>query len=124
MYRFHLEHAALATIAVQTRKTSRYFLFDERGALCGWESISENKKNWAQAPVGKVKRLAFNGIHVISPTIFPKISETGTFSIIQSYLRLAGEGEKILAFRMDDYEWRDIGRLEKLEEARQEDLSF
>jgi NDP-sugar pyrophosphorylase family protein len=46
--------------------------------------------------------------------------ETGTFSIIQTYLRLAGEGEKILAFRMDKYDWRDIGRLEKLAEIRRE----
>ncbi len=46
------------------------------------------------------------------------MSEEGSFSIIQTYLRLAGEGEKILAFRMDDYYWRDLGRFEKLEEAR------
>jgi NDP-sugar pyrophosphorylase family protein len=105
---------------VQTRQTSRYFLFDERGALCGWESTSENKQDWAQAPAGKVERLAFNGIHVISPIIFSKMNETGAFSIIQTYLRLAAEGEKILAFRMDDYYWRDIGRLEKLEEVRRE----
>jgi NDP-sugar pyrophosphorylase family protein len=46
--------------------------------------------------------------------------EPGVFSINQTYLRLAGAGEKILAFRMDDYFWRDIGRLEKLEESRRE----
>ena len=36
--------------------------------------------------------------------------EDGVFSIIATYLRLAAEGEKILAFRADDYYWRDMGR--------------
>ncbi|MDZ7359155.1 MAG: nucleotidyltransferase family protein [candidate division KSB1 bacterium] len=120
MYRYHAEKGALATLAVQNRQTGRYFLFDERDRLCGWESAAENKKMLTQTPSGNVARLAFNGIHVISPEIFSKISETGVFSINQTYLRLAGEGEKILAFHTDEYYWRDIGRLEKLEEIRRE----
>jgi NDP-sugar pyrophosphorylase family protein len=43
--------------------------------------------------------------------------EEGTFSIIKSYLRLAGQGEKILAFRTDEYYWRDLGRLDDLKRA-------
>ena len=35
MVRFHIEQDALATLAVQQRKTSRYLLFDEHGKLCG-----------------------------------------------------------------------------------------
>jgi NDP-sugar pyrophosphorylase family protein len=120
LYRFHVENASLATLAVQDRMTGRYFLFDEQGVLRGWESVKENRVEWAGTPLADFQRLAFNGIHVISPEIFPKMREEGTFSIIQTYLRLAGEGKKILAFRMDDYYWRDLGRLEKLEEARRE----
>lgn len=120
MVRYHLENDALATLAVQARQTSRYFLFDESQTLCGWESIKDNKKKIAKSTAGSLTRLAFNGIHVISPRIFSKMSERGAFSIVQTYLRLAGEGEKILAFPVDDYYWRDIGRLEKLEEIRRE----
>jgi NDP-sugar pyrophosphorylase family protein len=36
--------------------------------------------------------------------------ENGVFSIITTYLRLAAQGEKILAFRADDCYWRDLGR--------------
>jgi NDP-sugar pyrophosphorylase family protein len=36
--------------------------------------------------------------------------ENGAFSIITAYLRLAGQGEKILSFRADGYYWRDMGR--------------
>jgi NDP-sugar pyrophosphorylase family protein len=120
MYRYHLENEALATLAVQARQTSRYFLFDETGVLCGWESASDNKKTLAKAPVGTVTRFAFNGIHVISPRIFSRMTEIGAFSINETYLRLAAEGEKILAFHTDDYYWRDIGRLEKLATVRRE----
>jgi len=120
MYRYHLEHEALATLAVQSRQTSRYFLFDENDALCGWESVSDHKKTLAKTPAGNVTRFAFNGIHVISPKIFSRMNETGAFSINQTYLRLAAAGEKVLAFHVDEYYWRDIGRLEKLEEIRRE----
>jgi NDP-sugar pyrophosphorylase family protein len=120
MHRFHIANTALATLAVQARQTGRYFLFDARNQLCGWESIAESQRRLAKTPVGNVERLAFNGIHVISPEIFSQMHETGAFSINQTYLRLASEGEKILAFRMDDYYWRDIGRLEKLAEIRRD----
>ncbi|MCI0696414.1 nucleotidyltransferase family protein [candidate division KSB1 bacterium] len=120
MYRFHVENDGLATLAVQNRVTGRYFLFDEKGVLRGWESVKENRVEWATEPLASFQRLAFNGIHIISPEIFSKMREEGSFSIIQTYLRLAGEGEKILAFRMDDYYWRDLGRSEKLEETRRE----
>lgn len=120
MYRFHIENGALATLAVQARQTSRYFLFDEHHTLCGWESLADGKETIAKTPAGSLTRFAFNGIHVISPQIFSNMSETGAFSIIQTYLRLAAEGEKILAFPMDEYYWRDVGRLEKLEEIRRE----
>ena len=50
------------------------------------------------------------------------LAEEGIFSIIASYLRLAGQGEKILGFRADQYYWRDLGRIQDLQQAEQ-DLS-
>jgi NDP-sugar pyrophosphorylase family protein len=64
--------------------------------------------------------LAFSGIHVISPRFLVKISEDGAFSIIASYLRLAGEGERIQGFRADEYYWRDLGKLKDLEQAAED----
>jgi len=46
------------------------------------------------------------------------LTEDGVFSIIDSYVRLAAQGEKILGFRADEYDWRDVGRLEDLEDCR------
>jgi NDP-sugar pyrophosphorylase family protein len=64
-----------------------------------------------------MQALAFAGIHVISPRIFGGMPEKGAFSIIDSYVRLAAQGEKIAAFRADEYYWRDLGRPEHVEQA-------
>ena len=61
--------------------------------------------------------LAFSGIHVISPRLLPLITESGVFSIIDTYLRLAASNEKIFAFRADSFYWRDLGRPEDLVRA-------
>jgi NDP-sugar pyrophosphorylase family protein len=45
------------------------------------------------------------------------MTEVGPFSIITFYLRLAGRGEKILAFRADEYYWRDLGKPENVAQA-------
>ena len=99
--RFHREHHALATLAVQDRKTSRYLLFDKDGQLCGrrkGRDESDELVGRAQA----AQALAFSGIHIISPQIFAKMTEEGVFSIVDAYLHLASLGEKIVAFRADD----------------------
>ena len=67
--------------------------------------------------MGNPEALAFCGIQAISPRLLKLMTETGVFSIIHTYLRLAGSGQKILAFRADDYYWRDLGRAEHLLEA-------
>jgi len=67
-----------------------------------------------------VEPLAFCGMHVISPRLLPMITESGAFSIIDSYLRLAGAGEEILAFRADEYYWLDLGRVESVEQAEKD----
>jgi NDP-sugar pyrophosphorylase family protein len=121
MVRFHKEHDALATLAVQQRETSRYLLFDEQGQLCGRRAGQDGEVEWAR-PAAKTEALAFSGIHVLSPQIFAKMEEKGAFSIIPAYLRLAARGEKVLAFRADGCYWRDLGRPESIAQAAQ-DLS-
>ncbi len=118
LYSQHIEQRALATLSVRARQSGRRLIFDQQGELCGWQSCSNDSTQMARSPAGEEERLAFDGIHVISPEIFPKITEQGTFSIIESYLRLSGLGERISAFRSDQYYWRDIGGLGKLAEVR------
>ena len=116
MARLHIEQSAIATMAVQNRATSRYLLFDESGQLCGRQAGRDGQAELAR-PAQQMQPLAFAGIHVISPTIFAKLNEEGAFSIIDAYLRLAAQGEKIVAFRTDGSYWRDLGRPESVIEA-------
>jgi NDP-sugar pyrophosphorylase family protein len=113
---FHLARNALATLAVQSRPSSRQLLFDDNAELCG-RRAEGTAADEVVRPAAEMTPLAFSGIHVISPRIFPLLKEDGVFSIVDSYLRLAGEGEKIIAFRADDYYWRDLGTLESLHTA-------
>jgi NDP-sugar pyrophosphorylase family protein len=119
MLEVHLERGALATLAVQERKTSRYLLFDERDQLCGRRA---GNLGIAEMPVAEATKqaLAFSGVHVIAPRIFSMMIEEGVFSIIDCYLRLAAQGERIIDFRADDYYWRDLGRPESIRQAEQD----
>ena len=121
MYNAHVESGALATLAVCDRPTQRHLLFDGQGRLCGRQSL-KGGLTWAAAPVDRPTRLAFNGIHVVSPELLGRLCETGAFPIMDAYLRLAGEGADIRAFRMDDRYYNDIGDMGKLAEVRRRAL--
>lgn len=126
MVQFHTENQALATLAVQDRKTSRYLLFDDQLQLRGRQS-GENQPEFVGSRQ-QLHALAFSGIHVISPRFLTMMNEDGAFSIITPYMRLAARGEKIVAFRADEYYWRDLGQPENVaraaEDLRQKDVEL
>ncbi len=116
MMEVHNRNQPLATLAVKDRKSTRYLLFDGNLELCGRRTTADEKTEVARtAP--HLKALAFSGIHVISPRLLGLMAEDGAFSIIATYLRLAGRGEKILGLRADEYYWRDVGRPESVIQA-------
>lgn len=119
MLQFHVESRALATLAVQQRPTSRYLLFDQQLQLCGRREGLDGEPEFVR-PSLHWQPLAFCGIHVISPRIFGLLPEEGTFPIVPVYLRLAGEGRTIDAFRADGYYWRDLGKPGSLLQAGDE----
>lgn len=120
MYRQHLESGALATLATMRRDTSRYLLFDD-GGLLGRVDRGKGLRIQVREPVGEERALAFAGVHVISPELPGRITEQGVFSILDPYLRLAGEGERIESFPMDGWRWLDVGKPEQLEAAQRWD---
>jgi NDP-sugar pyrophosphorylase family protein len=120
MLRVHNKNKALATLAVQDRESSRYLVFDQKLRLCG-RQLGPNRSQLVR-PVAQVQRLAFSGIHVISPVLFSLMKEEGAFSITDAYLSLATKGADIVGFRADEYCWRDVGSLPSLRQAN-EDLA-
>jgi NDP-sugar pyrophosphorylase family protein len=116
MVQAHKEDQALATLAVQQRDSSRQLIFDEKMQLCGRRAGRDAQPEMV-CTAQQTQSLAFSGIHVISPRLLTLMKEDGVFSIIDCYLRLAGGGEKVSAFRADEYYWRDLGRVADLEQA-------
>jgi len=111
----HRQTNALSTIATQKRESSRQLLFDENHTLCGRATRGCDPEVVRLSPQSLPR--AFSGVHIISPRMLPMIAETGAFSIIETYLRLAGASEKIVSFSADDYYWRDLGKPENVAQA-------
>jgi mannose-1-phosphate guanylyltransferase len=122
MQQFHNRNQALATLAVQNRKTSRYLLFDERHQLCGRRIERDPKTDSVRPAHSSLQALAFSGIHVISPHLLPMMTDQGAFSIIDCYLRLVAHGKKVLGFRADEYFWRDLGKLQNVRQVNDDEV--
>ena len=104
----HRLSSALATLAVRDRVTNRYFLFDERMRLCGWENRKTGEKR-ISAACDHPRALAFSGIQILDPSIFPLITEEGKFSLTSLYLRLA-RNHRIEGYLDDGQIWEDAGK--------------
>jgi N-acetyl-alpha-D-muramate 1-phosphate uridylyltransferase len=118
MYAAHLAAGdPLATVAVLDRPSTRKLLFDDEGLL-GRVDEGKGIELRVRPASGEVKSLPFAGVHVVSHRVFGLLTERGAFSILDPYLRLVAEGERIVPFRVDGYDWLDIGRPEQLEAAR------
>jgi NDP-sugar pyrophosphorylase family protein len=119
MVQFHTERQALATMAVKDRETRRYLLFDDQLQLCGRQYGRDQAPEFVR-PSSAAQPLAFSGIHIICPRLLTMMTEEGAFPIIAAYLRIAAQGEKILAFRADEYYWRDLGTPEHVMQAERD----
>ena len=118
MIEFHAREKALATLAVQDRKASRYLLFDDSGLLCGRQG--QDGKTEVVRASSNLRPLAFCGIHVLSPRFLEMMVEERVFSILTPYLRLAGDEQRLVGFRADGFYWRDLGKVESPPQAERD----
>ena len=110
-----------ATLLVSERKTKRYLLFDEQMNLKGWTNVEtgEVKSPYVPLDVEPLQRLAFSGIHVISPFMFPCFDEMPQrFSIIDFYLKFCCN-YPLRGYRKTDLRLMDVGKTDTLKEAEQ-----
>ena len=116
-YQDHLKSAALASLLVRQRQSSRYLLFDEAMHLCGWKNVKTGAEKIARDTVLK-EPLAFSGIHVLSPGIFKRFPDTSVFSIIDVYLK-AAESLVLRGVKDEESIWLDVGKVPALAKAEQ-----
>lgn len=110
------EDKLIATILVSSRATTRYFLFDDNCNLVGWTNIAtgEIKTPFTDIDVSKCTKLAFAGIHYISPAIFSLMKEwPEKFSIVDFYLSICDK-YVIKGVQMAHLEMHDVGKIADL----------
>lgn len=112
MLQQHNKNKPLATLAVTSRFTSRYFLFDEMNHLCGWKNEKTGEQKISRETKKYIQK-AFSGIHIISPKIFPLIKFNGKFSMVDVYLDLA-KTQMIEAFDHSNSKFIDVGKPESI----------
>ena len=119
--REQFREGALATLVASERKTQRYFLFDEDDRLKGWTNIAtgEVRSPYPDIDPDRCRKLAFAGIHLMSPAIFDAFDKYGfgdRFSIVDFYLRACAD-YPIYAAVPPDFTLVDVGKKETLSEA-------
>lgn len=106
--RKHVEEGNLVTLCVSRRETKRLLEFDSDGLLLG------------RAEQG----LAFSGISVVSPALFALLPEADKpYPVIDEYIRLGREGQRIGSYLHAADRWLDVGKPETLEMAKRWRLS-
>lgn len=110
-----------ALLLVSQRKTKRYLLFDDEMILDGWTNIEtgEVRSPYKGLDPSDCKRLAFSGIHMIWPRVYPLFDQMPErFGIIDFYLKYCQQCT-FLGYEQKDLRLLDVGKLDTLEQAEQ-----
>lgn len=120
-YHDALESGVDALLLVSRRKTKRYLLFDDEHILDGWTNIEtgEVRSPYPGLDHSTLRRLAFSGIHALSPRVFPLFSEMpARFGIIDFYLKYCHQ-RAFIGLEQAGVRLMDVGKLDTLSEAEQ-----
>ena len=115
-----------ALLLVSERQTKRYLLFDEEKRLVGWTNKEtgeiKSPHDWVRND-GSLQMLAFSGIHVFSPALFPLMDQwPDRFPIIDFYLKACAT-HPISGYVADHLHMIDVGKLDSLQQAEEFQLT-
>lgn len=121
MYNNHVSRGADVSLLVSERDTQRYLLFNEKedNRLVGWTNIATGqvKSPYANFNPDLYRRLAFSGIHVISPKVLKAMEPyADKFPIMDFYLAEADK-VNIVAHCQPGLEMVDVGKLYAIQQA-------
>lgn len=116
----HINSDADVTLLVKQRATQRYLVFNPHWRMQGWTNIATGEVKPSTLTIDATHQLmAFGGIHVISPSIFPALKQFATepkFSIMPFYIANCSK-LNIQGYCPNGYNWFDIGKIETLHQA-------
>lgn len=111
--------AADALLVVSQRKTKRYLLFDDEELLDGWTNVEtgEVRSPYPALDPTDMRQLAFSGIHVLSPRVFPLLNGMPErFGIIDFYLKYCNQCA-FMGYELKDLRLMDVGKADTLQQA-------
>lgn len=126
MVEAHERSGADATLLVADRSTSRYLLIDDGLRMRGWTNAKTGEVRMPNAvdcapKADALRMLAFGGVHVISPSIFPALEAYAegekVFPIMPFYIRECGDLSIRGYMPTESYRWFDVGKPESLAAA-------
>lgn len=117
LYELHLVSDSLITLLVSDRPSDRKLVFDQNLKLKGWINLKTGQTRPEELIILPEDRvLAFSGIYVMSPEVFPIIKNngfSGAFPIMDVFLSEIPE-LKISGVCQDGLDILDIGKPETL----------
>lgn len=120
----HISKNAVATLLVSRRQSSRMLYFNDKQRLAGWANLKtgETKPEGFDNNDLGITPLAFGGVHIVDPAIFPALARYADthgamFSITPFYLASLSEIGIFGFTPQENFIWHDIGSPQKLAEA-------
>lgn len=118
VYKTHIQENAIATLVTSKRQSARQLLFDADNVLHAWANVETGILKVSRMPNTDLFFRAFAGLQVLSPQFFEHLPQTGSeigkFSIIDTYLYCAAQGEKVFGYDAKDAFWLDVGKPENV----------
>lgn len=122
MIEHHKSSGNDVTLLVAERHTSRYFLFDENRFMAGWCNVSSGEVKPAGLDINSFSRLAFGGVHILSPRALDRLMDyqagKDVFSITPFYICNCCNLKIGAYMPSESYSWFDVGKPETLNAAR------
>jgi N-acetyl-alpha-D-muramate 1-phosphate uridylyltransferase len=109
---FHQQENATISLAVTSRETTRYLLFNEYNRLCGWRNTAPLRERIAVKADHYIQK-GYSGIALFEPAVFDAITQRGKFSLIDVYLSMAPD-HKIAGYDHTESKVLDVGRPESV----------
>jgi NDP-sugar pyrophosphorylase family protein len=114
---------AVSTLLVSERETSRYLLFDGEMRLVGWTNVAtgEVRSPFPDLNPEHYRKLAFSGIHNVSPAIFDAFTQagfTGRFPIMDFYIQECANNP-IYGVAAPNLRLLDVGKVDSLAQAEE-----
>jgi len=122
-FRSQTRPEAISTLLVSERETSRYLLFDGEMRLVGWTNVTtgEVRSPYPDLNPDHYHKLAFAGIHNLSPAIFDAFEQagfTGRFPIMDFYIRECAN-YPIYGVSAPGLRLLDVGKVDSLAQAEE-----